>query len=73
MNNKVLVCTGSLWFFKKYWQPIIKFWSVLVPVRRTVHFKIQFDNNFEHVSNGTNLFMSVELEYIANITLSYYL
>ena len=35
-NNKVLVCRGSLRFFKKYRQPIIKFWSVQVPVRETV-------------------------------------
>ena len=35
-NNKALVCTGSLRFFKKYRQPIIKFWSVSVPVRETV-------------------------------------
>ena len=32
-NNKVLVPTGSLRFFKKYRQPIEKFWSVPVPVR----------------------------------------
>ena len=36
MNDKVLVRTGSLCFFKKYRQPIIKFWCVLVPVRETV-------------------------------------
>ena len=35
-NNKALVCTGSLRFFKKYRQTIIKFWSVSVPVRETV-------------------------------------
>ena len=35
-NNKVLVRTGSLRFFKKYRQPIIKFWSVPVPVREKV-------------------------------------
>ena len=35
-NNKVLVRTGSLRFFKKYWQPIETFWSVPVPVRETV-------------------------------------
>ena len=35
-NNKVLVRTGSLLFFKKYRQPIIKFWSVPVPVRETI-------------------------------------
>ena len=37
-NNKVLVGIGSLRFFKKYRQPIEKFWSVpvLVPVRETV-------------------------------------
>ena len=33
---KVLVRTGSLRFFKKCRQPIIKFWSVPVPVRETV-------------------------------------
>ena len=38
-NNKVLVHTGSLLFFKKYQQPIIKFWSVLAPVRETVRLK----------------------------------
>ena len=38
-NNKVLVRTGSLRFFKKYRQPIIKFWSVPVPVRETVRLK----------------------------------
>ena len=36
-NNKVLVRTGSLCFFKKYQQPIIKFWSVSVPVRETMN------------------------------------
>ena len=36
-NNKVLICTGSLLFFKKYWQPIIKFWFVPVPVCETVY------------------------------------
>ena len=40
MNNKVLVLTGSLHFFKKYRQPVIKFWSVLVPVRETVRNKM---------------------------------
>ena len=35
-NNKVLVRTDSLRFFKKYRQPIIKFWSIQVPVRETV-------------------------------------
>ena len=35
-NNKVLVCTGSLHFLKKYWQPIIKFWLVLALVCKTV-------------------------------------
>ena len=35
-NNKVLVRTGSLLFFKKYWQPIIKFWSVPLPVHKAV-------------------------------------
>ena len=35
-NNKVLFRTSSLRFFKKYRQPIIKFWSVQVPVRETV-------------------------------------
>ena len=33
-NNKALVCTSNLRFFKKYRQPIEKFWSV--PVRETV-------------------------------------
>ena len=37
-SNKVLVRTGSLSFFKKYQEPIIKFWSVPVPVRKTVRF-----------------------------------
>ena len=37
-NNKILVRTGSLRFVKKYRQPIIKFWSVSVPVRETVRF-----------------------------------
>ena len=35
-NNKVLVRTGSLHFFKKYQQPIINFWSVPILVRKTV-------------------------------------
>ena len=35
-NNKVLVRTGSLRFFKKYRQPTEKVW--LVPVRETVRF-----------------------------------
>ena len=35
-NNKVLVPTGSLRFFKKYRQPFIKFWSVPVPVHEAV-------------------------------------
>ena len=38
-NNKVLVPTGSSRFFKKYRQPVIKFWSVPVPVRETVQKK----------------------------------
>ena len=43
-NNKVLVLTGSLRFFKKYRQPIIKFWSV--PVRETVRmFNVLIRNN----------------------------
>ena len=41
-TNKVLVCTGSLRFFKKYRQPIEKFWSVPVPVRETVRKKFIF-------------------------------
>ena len=32
-NNKVLVRTGSLRFFRKYWQSILKFWSVPVLVQ----------------------------------------
>ena len=36
MNNKALVHTGRLCFFRKYWQPIMKFWSVPVPVGKTV-------------------------------------
>ena len=37
-NNKIFVCTaGSFHFFKKYQQPIIKFWSIPVPVHETVH------------------------------------
>ena len=35
-NNKVLARTGSLHFFKKYWQPIEKLWSLPVPVRETI-------------------------------------
>ena len=38
-NNKVLFRTGSLRFFKKYRQPIIKLWSVPVPARETVRLK----------------------------------
>ena len=38
-NNKVLVRTGSLLFFKEYGQPIIKLWFVPVPVRETVRKK----------------------------------
>ena len=34
-NNKVLVCTGTLRFFKKYRKPIEKFWLVPVPGRKT--------------------------------------
>ena len=45
-NNKVLVLTGSLRFFKKYRQPIIKFWLVPVPVRETVRmFNVLIRNN----------------------------
>ena len=36
MNNKILVHASSLHFFKKYQQPIEKFWLVPVPVRVTV-------------------------------------
>ena len=39
MKNKILVRTGHLRFFKEYRQPIIKFWSVPVPVRETVCYK----------------------------------
>ena len=42
-NNKVLVRTGSLHIFKKYRQPLIKFWSILVPVCGTVR-KIKMTN-----------------------------
>ena len=38
-NNKVLVHTNSLLFFKKYHQKIIKLWSVPVPVCETVRNK----------------------------------
>ena len=38
-NNKVLVRTGSLRFFKKYRQPFENFWLVPVPVRETVRKK----------------------------------
>ena len=41
-NNNVLVRTGSSCFFMKYWQPIIKFWSVPVPLRETVRFLKSF-------------------------------
>ena len=45
-NNKVLVLTSSLRFFKKYRQPIIKFWSVPVPVHETVRmFNVLIRNN----------------------------
>ena len=39
MNNKVLVHTSSLHFFKKYQQLIEKFWLVPVPVHETVRLK----------------------------------
>ena len=32
-NNTALICTGTLRFFKKYRQPIEKFWLVPVPDR----------------------------------------
>ena len=35
-NKNVLVLASSLRFFKKYRQPIEKFWSVPVPARETV-------------------------------------
>ena len=35
-NNKFLVRTCSLHFFKKYQQPIIKFWSIPVWAHKTV-------------------------------------
>ena len=35
-NNKVLIRTGSLRFFKKNRQTIKKFWLVPVPVRETI-------------------------------------
>ena len=47
-NNKVLVHTDSLQFFKKYRQPIIKLWSVPVPVRETVHFYIATMGSYNH-------------------------
>ena len=53
-NNKVLVRTGSLRFFKKYRQPIIKFWSVPVPVRETVRLNIPL---FLHVCSTTYKYM----------------
>ena len=43
-NNKVLVRTGSLRFFKKYRQPSEKFWSVPVPVGETVRKKYLQDH-----------------------------
>ena len=54
-NNKVLVRTDSLLFFKKYRQPIIKFWSVPVPVRETVrnifHIALMLFNNLQNFSH----------------------
>ena len=48
--NKVLVHTGSLHFFKKYWLfSIEKFWLVPVPVRET-----------QGCSNHSNLEMEAE-------------
>ena len=38
-NNKVLIRTGSLRFFKKYGQPIERFWSVPVPVHETIRLR----------------------------------
>ena len=37
-NNKVLVRTSSLLFFKKYQQPIIKVWSVPVLICETIRY-----------------------------------
>ena len=48
-NNKVLVCIGSLGFFKKYQQPMIKFWSVPVLLRKTVWFLISVNYSFNHL------------------------
>ena len=36
MNNKVLVHTGSLHFFKKYQQPTENVWLIPVPAHKTV-------------------------------------
>ena len=46
-NNKVLVRTGSLLFFKKYGQPIIKLWFVPVLVRETVRKKYSQQSHLE--------------------------
>ena len=42
-NNEVLVRTGSLPFFKKYRQPIEKFWSVPVPVHSKFKLRSHLD------------------------------
>ena len=59
-NNKVLVHTDSLHFFKKYQQPIIKFWSVPVP---------QLFKSFEF-GNGSRMFDKnlaiLEFKYLQN-------
>ena len=45
-NKKII---GSLGFFKKYQQPMIKFWSVPVLLRKTVWFLISVNYSFNHL------------------------
>ena len=35
-NNSILVCTGSLYFFKKNWQPILKIGFIPVLAHKAV-------------------------------------
>ena len=63
-DNKVLVRTGSLHFFKKYREPSIKFWSVPVPVRETVRKK---EKSYHMSKRKKDCFLGEQSYFLINI------
>ena len=68
MNNKILVHASSLHFFKKYQQPIEKFWLVAVPVLETVCIFLFLFFVFQILKQKYNLFIFITINKLWHST-----